>query len=67
MERTAWLIELESSNSLCLGVSDCGGRRILQWTTPLLATRFNRQEDAESMADILVPNSSTFVSEHQWS
>lgn len=61
---TGWLIEKQDTSGLCLGFG-CG--KGTQWTTPSLAIRFSRVEDATGVALLLVPNDSVRITEHQWS
>lgn len=71
----AWLIEKASPTNpgcvtgACLGITDSGKIRGLnygpEWTTPSLALRFARKQDAEAAAKVLCDEKTVAV-EHSW-
>lgn len=71
----AWLIERADPKNPgcgtggCLGVSDAGKIRGIdyrpEWTTPSLALRFARKQDAEAAAKVLCDEKTVAV-EHGW-
>ncbi len=71
---TGWLIELEDSKhpgcvtGLCLGVVQIGklGTKMPNWTSPDLAIRFARKEDAEQAALFFCPSGGIVATEHSW-
>lgn len=72
--KTAWLIEREDDKNpgcttgACLGVCKSGKieTQKLELTTPDMALRFCRKQDAENALFVFGLSASYIVTEHQW-